>query len=244
AILFVRTMLALMFSCAALSKLRTSGIHWGTDGTLANLFASKALTWDRSFRVPGLAEALARHPRWCDLLARGILFLELSAPLVLISKWARRLIAPALFMMLASFWLVLGISFPMTLVCFVFFLRFGDEMALPAGDRTGAAGPPRVVFDAGSRWRRAWVRCFERNAPKSLELIPADDARAGALLRDAHVSWSRRRKWLLVRGDTAYRGSAAFIEVLAIVGGLWRLGYLLYVIPRVLRDPLSVGRKA
>src|SRR5262249_29986047 len=62
AILFVRTMLALMFSCAALSKLRTSGIHWGTDGTLANLFASKALTWDRSFRVPGLAEALARHP--------------------------------------------------------------------------------------------------------------------------------------------------------------------------------------
>ena len=158
AVLFVRAMLALMFSCAALSKLRTSGIHWGTDGTLANLFAAKALTWDRSARVPGLAEALARHPMWCDALARGILLLELSAPLVLISAWARRLIAPALFVMLASFWLILGISFPMTLVCFVFFLRFDDDMALPARDRTTATDPPRIVFDAGSRWCRAWVR--------------------------------------------------------------------------------------
>jgi DoxX len=137
AILFVRVMLALMFSCAALSKLRTSGIHWGTDGTLANLFAAKALTWDRSPRVPGLAEALAGHPLWCDVLARGILLLELSAPLVLISVWARRLVAPALFMMLASFWVVLGISFPMTMVCFVFFLRFGDEMESPARGGTG-----------------------------------------------------------------------------------------------------------
>jgi len=239
AIYFVRAMLALMFCCAALSKLRTSGVHWGTNGTLANLFAGKALTWDRSPRFPGLAEALARHPMWCDVLARGALLLELSAPLVLVSEWARRLVAPALFVMLASFWLVLGISFPMTLVCFVFFLRFGDEMEFPASDRTGATGPPRVVFDAGSRWCRACVRWFEKKAAsKSLELTPADDARADALLRDAHVSWSRGCKWLLLKGDTAYRGSAAFIEMLAIIGGVWRLSCLLYLIPRCLRDPL------
>ena len=41
---FVRAMLALMFCSAAMSKLRASGIHWGTNGTLANLFAAKALT--------------------------------------------------------------------------------------------------------------------------------------------------------------------------------------------------------
>jgi predicted DCC family thiol-disulfide oxidoreductase YuxK/uncharacterized membrane protein YphA (DoxX/SURF4 family) len=245
AVCFVRTMLALMFCCAGLSKLRTSGIDWGANGTLANLFAAKALTWDRSPRVPGLAEALARHPMWCDVLARGALLLELSAPLVLVSQWARRLIAPALFVMLASFWLVLGISFPMTLVCFVFFLRFGDEMELPASDRTGTAGPPRLVFDAGSRWCRTCVRWFEKKAAsKSLELIPADDVRADALPRVAHVSWSRGRKWLLLTGDTAYRGSAAFIEVLAIMGGVWRLGCLLYLIPRSLRDPLSYRRGA
>jgi predicted DCC family thiol-disulfide oxidoreductase YuxK len=240
AIYFVRAMLALMFCCAGLSKLRTSGIDWGTSGTLANLFASKALTWDRSPRVPGLAEALARHPMWCDVLARGILLLELSAPLVLVSKWTRRLIAPALFAMLAAFWLVLGISFPMTMVCFVFFLRFGDEIELAASGRTGVTGSPRLVFDAQSRWCRAWVRRFEQNAAsKSLDLIPAADARADALLRDAHVSWSRGWKWLLLKGDTAYRGSAAFIEMLAIMGGVWRLGGLLYLIPRCVRDPLS-----
>jgi predicted DCC family thiol-disulfide oxidoreductase YuxK/uncharacterized membrane protein YphA (DoxX/SURF4 family) len=245
AINFVRAMLALMFLSAAFSKLRTSGIYWGTNGTLANLFAAKALTWDRSPRVPGLAEALARHPKWCDVLARGVLLLELSAPLVLVSKWARRLVAPALFVMLASFWLVLGISFPMTLVCFVFFLRFGDQMELPASDRTNATGPPRVVFDAGSRWCRACVRCFEKKAAsRLLELIPADDARADALLRDAHVSWSRGCKWLLLMGDTVYRGSAAFIEMLAIIGGVWRLGCLLYLIPRCLRDPLGYRRAA
>jgi predicted DCC family thiol-disulfide oxidoreductase YuxK len=245
AIHFVRVMLALMFCCAALSKLRTSGIHWGTNGTLANLFAAKALTWDRSPRLPGLAEALARHPMWCDVLARGVLLLELSAPLVLVSQWARRLVAPALFVMLASFWLLLGISFPMTLVCFVFFLRFGDEVELPASHRTGATGPPRVLFDAGSRWCRACVRYFEKKAAsKSLELIPADDARADELLRDAHVSWSRGRRWLLLKGNTAYRGSAAFIEMLAIMGGVWRLGCLLYLIPRCLRDPLSSRRGA
>jgi predicted DCC family thiol-disulfide oxidoreductase YuxK/uncharacterized membrane protein YphA (DoxX/SURF4 family) len=244
AIYFVRAMLALMFCCAALSKLRTSGIHWGTNGTLANLFASKALTWDRSPRVPGLAEALARHPMWCDVLARGVLPLELSAPLVLVSEWARRLVAPALFVMLASFWLVLGISFPMTLVCFVFFVRFGDEVKLPASDRTGATSPPRVLFDAGSRWCRACVRYFEKKAAsKSVEFTPADDARADALLRDAHVSWSRGYRWLLLKGDTAYRGSTAFIEMLAILGGVWRLGCLLYLIPRCLRDPLRpLGR--
>jgi predicted DCC family thiol-disulfide oxidoreductase YuxK len=245
AIYFVRAMLALMFCCAALSKLRTSGIHWGTNGTLANLCASKALTWDRSPRVPGLAEACARHPMWGDVLARGVLPLELSAPLVLVSEWARRLVAPALFVMLASFWLVLGISFPMTLVCFVFFLRFSDEMELPVSDRTGTTGPPRVVFDAGSRWCRAWVRCFEKKAvSKSLELTPADDARADALLRDADVLWSRGCRWLLLRGDTAYRGSTAFIEILAIMGGVWRLGCLLYLIPLCLRDPLSSRRGA
>jgi len=242
---FVRAMLALMFCSAAMSKLRASGIHWGTNGTLANLFAAKALTGDRSPRVPGLAEAFARHPMWCDVLARGILLLELSAPLVLVSGWARRLVAPSLFVMLASFWLVLGISFPMTLVCFVFFLRFSDEMELPASDRTGFTGPPRVVFDGGSRWCHACVRCFERKAAsKSLEFIPADDARAHALLRDAHVSWSRGCKWLLLNGDTVYRGSAAFIEMLAIMGGGWRLACLLYLIPRFLRDPLRFRRGA
>ena len=242
---FVRAMLALMFCSAAMSKLRASGIHWGTNGTLANLFAAKALTGDRSPRVPGLAEAFARHPMWCDVLARGILLLELSAPLVLVSEWARRLVAPSLFVMLASFWLVLGISFPMTLVCFVFFLRFSDEMELPASDRTGFTGPPRVVFDGGSRWCHACIRCFERKAAsKSLEFIPADDARADALLRDAHVSWSRGCKWLLLNGDTVYRGSAAFIEMLAIMGGGWRLACLLYLIPRFLRDPLRFRRGA
>ena len=242
---FVRAMLALMFCSAAMSKLRASGIHWGTNGTLANLFAAKALTGDRSPRVPGLAEAFARHPMLCDVLARGILLLELSAPLVLVSEWARRLVAPSLFVMLASFWLVLGISFPMTLVCFVFFLRFSDEMELPASDRTGFTGPPRVVFDGGSRWCHVCVRCFERKAAsKSLEFIPADDAHADALLRDAHVSWSRGCKWLLLNGDTVYRGSAAFIEMLAIMGGGWRLACLLYLIPRFLRDPLRFRRGA
>jgi predicted DCC family thiol-disulfide oxidoreductase YuxK len=245
AVYFVRAMLALMFCCAGLSKLRTSGIHWGTNGTLANLFASKALTWDRSPRVPGLAEALARHPMWCDVLARGILLLELSAPLVLVSKWVRRLVAPALFAMLASFWLVLGISFPMTLLCFVFFLRFGDEVELPSSDRTGASGPPRVVFDSGSRWCRAWVRRLEKNTDsKSLEFIATGDARADALLRDAHISQSGRCKWLLVNGDTAYRGSTAFIEMLVVRGGMWRLGCLLYMIPRCLRDPLRLAGRA
>ena len=244
AITFVRAMLALMFCSAAFSKLRASGIHWGTNGTLANLFVTKALTWDRSPRVPGLAEALARHPMWCDVLARGALLLELSAPLVLVSVWARRLVAPALFVMLASFWLVLGISFPMTLVCFVFFLRFSDEMELPASDRTGPTGPPRVLFDADSRWCRACARFFAKKAAaKSLELTPTGDPRADALLRDAHLSWTRGCTWLLLKGDTAYRGSAAFIEMLAIMGSLWRLGCLLYLIPRCLRDPLSSRRR-
>lgn len=97
----VRVIFVTVFLAAGLSKLRAAGLTWVTSDTLRNyllenqyVFRADAVTaWSRP-----LVDWLVLHPNLCRLLAGMTLGLELGAPAALISRQARRLLIPALFL--------------------------------------------------------------------------------------------------------------------------------------------------
>ncbi len=96
----VRLIFVSVFLAAGLSKLRAAGLAWVTSDTLRNYILENqyvfhhaaAISWGRP-----LADWLVLHPDWCRVLAGLSLALELSAPAALISRRARTLLIPALF---------------------------------------------------------------------------------------------------------------------------------------------------
>ncbi len=96
----VRLIFVSIFLAAGLSKLRAAGLSWVTSDTLRNYILENqyvfhqaaALSWSHP-----LADWLIHHPGWCKGLAGLSLSLELSAPAALLSRRARVLLIPALF---------------------------------------------------------------------------------------------------------------------------------------------------
>jgi predicted DCC family thiol-disulfide oxidoreductase YuxK len=111
--------LSMVFFNAGCTKLIRSGLAWVTSDNMAILliqhhFSSAPLTdW-------GLK--LAQYPLLCKIMAGGSLATELSFPLALVSKWARRIIVPACFMMQIGIGLFMGIFFTQFMVCYLFFV--------------------------------------------------------------------------------------------------------------------------
>ncbi len=111
--------LSLVFFSAGCTKLARSGIAWVTSDNMAILllqshFSSAPLTrW-------GLY--LSRYPLLCKIMAGGSLATELSFPLSLISKWARRIVVPACFMMQIGIGIFMGVYFTQFMVCYLFFV--------------------------------------------------------------------------------------------------------------------------
>jgi hypothetical protein len=97
----VRLIFVTVFLAAGLSKLRAAGLTWVTSDTLRNYLlenqyvfrADAATAWSRP-----LADWLILHPSLCRLLAGLTLTLELGAPAALVSRRARTVLIPALFL--------------------------------------------------------------------------------------------------------------------------------------------------
>ena len=97
----VRVIFVTVFLAAGLSKLRTAGLVWVASDTLRNYFLENQYVYyavaTTAWSQP-LADWLVRHPSLCQVLAGLALALELSAPVALVSRHARRWLIPALFL--------------------------------------------------------------------------------------------------------------------------------------------------
>ncbi|MEE8304498.1 MAG: hypothetical protein V3S24_18925 [Candidatus Tectomicrobia bacterium] len=97
----VRLIFVAVFLAAGLSKLRAAGFSWVTSDTLRNYILENqyvfhvdaATVWSRP-----LVDWLVLHPSLCRVLAGLTLTLELGAPAALVSRHARKLLIPALFL--------------------------------------------------------------------------------------------------------------------------------------------------
>ncbi len=111
----MQLLMAMIFCIAGFSKLRTSGVAWALSDNLRNVFlmehylANPALSW---------GVWIAAHPMLCRLLAVASLTAEVTAPLALLSRWARWIIIPSLFAVQLGNQLLLGIDFRQFMLCY------------------------------------------------------------------------------------------------------------------------------
>jgi len=131
-------MILLVMSCvffaAAVAKLRHSGVAWVTSGALSTFLIRGADPLGRSVSLPmlGLGLWVARSPAISRTLAAMTMLIELLFPLSLLSRWARRILVPASFLMLLGIQTLMGPDFARFLIAYVFF---------PPWHRFGRANP-------------------------------------------------------------------------------------------------------
>jgi predicted DCC family thiol-disulfide oxidoreductase YuxK len=110
------SLMALAFFGAGVAKLRTSGLSWVYSGSMGAVLLQAQTPW---------ATALAGIPLMPQLFAASALLLELSAPLALVSRWARALIIPGLFSMQLGIWYVMKVDFRPFMMCYLFWVPWG-----------------------------------------------------------------------------------------------------------------------
>ena len=119
----IKVMFVFVFCAAGLSKLRNSGFNWFTSDFLSSLLINKGFTGDRTEPViEWLPFWLGNKPLLSKFLAGFALFLEIFAPLALFNRYLGVVIIPSLFLLVAGFWVVMGIPFPQLLASFVFWI--------------------------------------------------------------------------------------------------------------------------
>ena len=145
---FLRAMLVLVFCAAGASKLRNSGLAWADPDTFGSLVVIKSLAWDRAVPHPELSAWIAERRGLLAVLAASALACELAAPAALLSRAAAAILVPALFAMQCGIWLLLGIPFPQTLLCYVFWVPW--DRLWPSGWRPGSAAGGRAAASTGA----------------------------------------------------------------------------------------------
>ena len=119
----IRVMFVFVFCAAGMSKLRNSGFSWITSDYLSSLIISQVLAGNRAEPLfEWLNFWLASKPLLCNFIAGITVFLELFAPLALLSIFLRIVIIPSLFLLVLGFWIVMGTPFPQLLASFVFWI--------------------------------------------------------------------------------------------------------------------------
>jgi hypothetical protein len=91
--------MAIVFFAAGFAKLRHRGLEWITTDSLAILLGEQARLLDEPL-LPSAGLWFSGHPLLCSVLAGMTIVLEMSYPLALISRTARKVIPPAVVAML------------------------------------------------------------------------------------------------------------------------------------------------
>lgn len=113
--------MALVFFAAGVAKIRHGGLEWITSDTLAIMLVDAHYQVGRiDPTVLGLY--LAQYSWLCHALAALTIILETSFPLALVSRWARRFLAPAVLGLQIGIRICLGPSFEQYLFCYVFWV--------------------------------------------------------------------------------------------------------------------------
>jgi predicted DCC family thiol-disulfide oxidoreductase YuxK len=116
--------MSVIFFSAGVSKLRHAGIRWVTSDALATYFILGSYGPGAAVAESpsGLALVLARHPTVCSAMAGAALLLELSMPLTLFSRRARRVLVLAILGVQAGIAVLMGPDFLRFAFCYVFWV--------------------------------------------------------------------------------------------------------------------------
>ena len=106
-------MMTLVFFGAGVTKLRHSGLAWIFSDNMAMIMVNQ----NTPLSIP-----FAAHTWFCRLIAAGTILIETGAPLALVSRRLRWIIAPSLFLMQVGIRIVMGVRFHSFLVCYVFWV--------------------------------------------------------------------------------------------------------------------------
>jgi predicted DCC family thiol-disulfide oxidoreductase YuxK len=139
----VWVLFAVVFFLAGVSKLINGRLAWMFSDSMMNIVLEVQNTRPQIVDIRPYAE----HITWFfPLAAIGTVIVELAAPLVLISKWARAILVPALFGMQFGIFLLMGDDFTQFMIIYTFFLPLG---VIGFWFARRAPGVPRVVLYDG-----------------------------------------------------------------------------------------------
>lgn len=113
----MRVVITLVFFCAGMHKMLTSGLHWVFSDNMQALMLSQ--------RRGGIAAWIIPHPALCVAMAAGGLMTELFYPLALVSKRLAMIWVPAGVMLFVGIFVTLGIDFRFMAYLSFFWLPWG-----------------------------------------------------------------------------------------------------------------------
>ena len=130
-----------IYFVAGVTKLITSGLAWVTSDHLANLLMLGPVVGSP---LTGWGQEIGRHPLMSSVLAGLTLVLELSAPLALVSRDARRTVVPAIFLMQFSIRVLLGPGFTEFFICGLFWIPWNAVYLRFSSPRVRSPDPAAV----------------------------------------------------------------------------------------------------
>lgn len=96
-----------------------------------------------------------------------------------------------------------------------------------------------VVFDAQCLLCDGWVRFLLRHDKgRRLRFASIQGEHGQALLARAGLRVEGLQTLLLVDGERVWQHTAAILRVLHVLGGVWRLAWIAWLVPAPLRDAL------
>lgn len=129
--------MAVVFFCAGISKLRTSGLTWIFSDTMAIFLVDAQYHFGNAVPLTDLGLVLARHAWLCRVLAAAAIVCEAGYPLALVSRAARAVVVPGTLAMQIGIRVLLGPTFLHMMACNVFWVPW--ERLLGAAQRRAAA---------------------------------------------------------------------------------------------------------
>ena len=108
-----------IYFAAGVTKLERSGLAWITSDNLSNVLMLSPLSGSP---LTLLGQDIGRHRALSSLVAGLTVAIELSMPLALFSKSARRILVPCLFAMQFSIRALMGPGFTEFFVCGLFWI--------------------------------------------------------------------------------------------------------------------------
>lgn len=144
----VWVVMALIFFGAGFSKLRISGFQWIFSDNIAILLNQRNYNIESADPLTSWGLNIASHPWLCRALAAITIAAELFYPLALISRRARWVIVPTVFVMQVGIRVLMGIAFDEYLICNLFWIswsKWGERLtrALPGKKSAAVVLDPR-----------------------------------------------------------------------------------------------------
>ena len=128
--------MASVFFAAGWSKIRQSGMAWISSDQLRILLLQHNYYVSDSEPLTAWGLTVAQYPGVCHLLAAATMAIEISYPLALFSRTARRIIVPAALSMLVAIRLLMGPGFEALMICHIFWVPWNRVFARLRGSQT------------------------------------------------------------------------------------------------------------